>query len=373
VPYGGGTGLMGGSLAKKGSIVIDLRKMNRILEISKGDLRVRAEAGIKLSKLNRALSKEGLFLAHDPWSVSFATLGGAIATNALGYLGAKYGSMGDQTLGLKVVLPDGEILETMNYNQASIGFDLKKLFIGTEGVFGIIAEATVQIFPKKKRRILGYTFDEYEKGFELVLELCDSNIDFVSLDFGGEYYEEKRVFLYLVLEGLEERMNFDAKLIDKISEKYGAKKMSGKESWSYWLNRHKIANSRLRMKRKLLNPKKEFELDYIHVNIPRGKVLEYRKECFEIAEEKGVYVVEDGVWHKPELFSMVLYNPMNGNLKEALDEMLILAQKYKGAIEYCHGIGLKLAHLMGNELEIIRRIKKAIDPKYIMNPGKGGL
>ena len=110
VELGGGTGLMGGARTVRPGIVIDMRAMNRVLEVNREDRTVRAQAGTVLQDVDEALQAQGLMLGHDPWTVPIATVGGTISTNSLGYRGAQYGSMGDQVLGLDVVLGDGSLL-----------------------------------------------------------------------------------------------------------------------------------------------------------------------------------------------------------------------------------------------------------------------
>ena len=107
---GGGTGVAGAVTPLRGGIAVDLKRMNRILEISPEDRTATVEAGVILGNLNDALGRDGLMLGHDPYSVPIATIGGAISTNGVGYRAAKYGSMGEQVLGLEVVLPNGETL-----------------------------------------------------------------------------------------------------------------------------------------------------------------------------------------------------------------------------------------------------------------------
>ena len=125
VPYGSGTGLMGAAIAIRGGIMVDTQRMSRIEEISKEDMIIRAQAGIVLEELFTGLQKQGLFFAHDPWTRPVARLGGAISTNSLGYLGAKYGSIGTQVLGIEAIMPDGRLLRTRTAEFSSTGFDLK--------------------------------------------------------------------------------------------------------------------------------------------------------------------------------------------------------------------------------------------------------
>jgi alkyldihydroxyacetonephosphate synthase len=112
VPFGGGSGLMGGALSIRPCIALDLRHMNRILDIDTEAHTARVEAGIVLESLDTTLSQSGFILGHDPWTVPVATIGGAISTDSVGYRAGIYGSMGEQVLGLEAVLPNGEVLRT---------------------------------------------------------------------------------------------------------------------------------------------------------------------------------------------------------------------------------------------------------------------
>jgi alkyldihydroxyacetonephosphate synthase len=107
VPYGGGSGLMGGALSIRPCILLDLRAMNRILEVDTESRSAQVQAGVVLEALDQRLSESGFILGHDPWTVPVATVGGAISTDSVGYRAGKYGSMGDQVLGLEAVLPSG--------------------------------------------------------------------------------------------------------------------------------------------------------------------------------------------------------------------------------------------------------------------------
>jgi len=117
-------------------------------------------------------------------------------------------------------------------------------------------------------------------------------------------------------------------------------------------------------------------IDYVHVALPASQVLEYRRRCIELARRHRVHLREFGLWNRPELFSLVLMDPegSDGRLGQAADAVLTLAQDLGGSMEYCHGVGLRLAHLMAREhgygLEVLRKLKHTLDPENIMNPGK---
>ena len=143
IPYGGGTGVMGGTVPALGGIVLDLKRMNQILAISPTDMTAQVEAGVVLEDLEKSLGRQGLMPGHDPYSVPIATVAGTICTNGVGYRAGTNGPMGDQVVALEVVLADGRIMTTRAVPNQSSGPSLKHLFIGSEGVFGVITKATI--------------------------------------------------------------------------------------------------------------------------------------------------------------------------------------------------------------------------------------
>ena len=148
IPRGAGTSLSGGVIPIRGGIIIDLSKMNRILEMSIENRYARVQAGVVCDDLNRALAKHGFAFPPDPASSSVSTIGGNAATNAGGIKGAKYGTTRDYVMGLQVVLPNGEVMHTgSNTMKCVSGYDLSKLFVGSEGTLGIITEVTLKINP----------------------------------------------------------------------------------------------------------------------------------------------------------------------------------------------------------------------------------
>ena len=148
VPRGAGTGLAGGAIGSRGSIVLDLARMNRILEVNEADELAVVEAGVLNGQLDDELAKRGYWYAPDPASRAISTIGGNIATNAGGLLCAKYGVTREAVLGLAVVLADGRLLRTGHRTVKGVtGYDLTALLTGSEGTLGVIVEATVRIRP----------------------------------------------------------------------------------------------------------------------------------------------------------------------------------------------------------------------------------
>ena len=385
VPYGGGTGLMGAAIASLGGIMVDMSGMNRIEKVSKEDMVVHAQAGAVLERLHTRLDEQELLFAHDPWTRPVATLGGAISTNGLGYIGAKYGSMGAQLLGIEAVLPNGRALKTRPAQFSSTGFDLKRLFIGTEGLYGIITSAIVRAFPRPEAFALAsYGFPNFGTAHRATTEMRSCDIRPSMVDYGEEPGSNEDSQLNLAFDGLEDEVSAHMDRAGRVISRCGGKRLDDKAAREFWDHRHDIAlmySSRISNAPAEEEPRTKY--DYIHVSLPASKVLEFREEVLRIGKAGGVNVLEVGLWQGPELVSLVLSSrasdPKAATKKLWCSSNMIIshAQNLGGAMEFCHGVGLKLANLMGREhglgLEVMRQLKRAVDPLGVMNPGKAGL
>jgi alkyldihydroxyacetonephosphate synthase len=292
--------------------------------------------------------------------------------------------MGAQVLGLEAVLPNGEILRTRGISKSSAGINLNFLLIGGEGCFGIITEATVRIFPQPEaRQLYGIQFQSFEPGFKAIEKLFHRRIRPAMVDFGDDE-DETGAPLYLVFEGIREIVEAEAKLAVAICIQEGGKLLPPREVESFWRDRHVIARRFMKNRRQRRQRGQDgIFRDWIHVALPASKVLPFRRASRAIIEKHGVRLQESGLWVQPELFSLRL-GAEEGQipdpqlaLEETVEELLRLVQKLGGSMEYTHGVGVKLAPLMAEEhgygLEVMRRIKKTLDPNSIMNPGKMGL
>jgi FAD/FMN-containing dehydrogenase len=385
IPYGGGSGLMGGALSVRPAIVLDLRRMNRILEVDAEARSARVQAGCVLEAVDKKLNQEGFILGHDPWTVPVATIGGAISTNSMGYRGGKYGSMGAQVLGLEAVLPNGEIVTTRAVPKSSAGIDLKSLFIGGEGCFGVVTEATIRIFSKPEKRALhAIAFDSFEQGYGAIQKMFARGLQPAMVDFGDDNDKFEGAVLYLAFEGVKEIVAAEEKLALSLCDEAGGRRLPQEEAEEFWRNRHVIARRFMENRRQRRERGRDGSYrDWIHVALPASKILPFRTAAMEIIAKRGVHLQESGLWVCPELFSMRLGTEDDGAnnaqlaLEETVDELLRLVQKMGGSMEYTHGVGVKLAPLMAEEhgygLEVMRKIKQVLDPNQIMNPGKMGL
>lgn len=386
VPYGGGSGLMGGALSIHPCIVVDLRGMNRILEVDIEARSVRTESGVVLQTVDEHLQEHGFILGHDPWTVPVATVGGAISTNSVGYRAGVYGSMGEQVLGVGAVLPNGEFIRTRAVEKSSAGIDLNSLFIGGEGCFGIITEATIRIFPRPEaRKLTALLFPSFSAGYRAVQELFTRRLVPALVDLGDAHsnYPQGAV-LYLGFEGNPAITVQESKLALSICVRHGASRLPEAEAERFWRDRHVIAQRFMSNRAQRRNRGRDgIFRDWVHVALPASKVLPFREAALDIVGKWGVSLQENGLWIQPELYSLRLGIEDDGTgtarqaLQDAVAELLRLVHQLGGSMEYTHGVGVKLAPFMGDEhgygLEILRQIKKTLDPNDIMNPGKMGL
>ena len=400
VPFGGGTGVAGAITPLKGGVAVDMCRMNRILSVDAAARTATAEAGVVLGDLNNALARDGLFVGHDPYSVPIATIGGTISTNGVGYRAARYGSMGEQVLGLEVVLPTGDTIRTRAVPKTSAGPALHHLFIGAEGVFGIITEATLRVFREpESREFRCFDFPTFEDGYNAMLEMFSIGLRPALVDLTEEPDDSRvgaphlpppfKTWLYMVFEGYVEEVEAQCSRAARICTDCRGSDIGPEPALQYWVRRH---DSAYRYKERFLDAPMQVRpasrgwprtSAYPHVAIPASCVPEYRRRCQEIADLAGLQIREYALWTQPELFSVVLVdvgleeNGTTGRLSEAVDEVLSLAQDMGGSMEYVHGVGTRLSHLMGRELgdgmQTLRNLKRALDPRGIMNPGRLGL
>ncbi|HEY1372081.1 MAG TPA: FAD-binding oxidoreductase [Candidatus Binatia bacterium] len=385
IPYGGGSGLMGGALTIRPGIALDLRRMNRVVAIDAEAMSARVEAGAVLESVDRKLNEQGFILGHDPWTLPVATIGGAISTNSVGYRAGKYGSMGEQVMGLEVVLANGEILRTRAVPKSSAGIDLNALFIGGEGCFGVVTEAAIRIFVRPEKSVVrAYGFDTFERGYDAIREIFKRGVEPAVIDFGDNEDKFDGALLYVAFEGAKEVVAAEEKIALAILDRAGGTRLPDAQAEEFWAERHSIArrfaeNRRARRER----GRDGIYRDWIHVALPASQVLPFRKAALDIVKRRGVEAVESGLWIRPELFSMPLRIDGAGKkdaqliLEETIEELLHLVHELGGSMEYTHGVGVKLALLMAEEhgygLEVMRGIKRFLDPNGIMNPGKMGL
>jgi len=379
IPLGGGSGLMGGAASVAPGVVLDLRGLAEVC-IRPADRMAEAGAGATIAVLNAAAEPHGLMCGHDPWTLSVATVGGTIATNSLGYLGGKYGAMGDQVLGLEAVLPSGEMFSTRAVEKSSTGPGLHRLFIGAEGCFGVVTRATVRLFPIPQARLLeGWEFDDFAAGFEAIDALLRAAVRPGLLEFGDDdpnAGHDPPASLYLSYEGPEAVACAESQVGQEICRQNGGRALHPSEVQDFWDQRHASGDA-YAAARRAGQRRGQPQVDYVHVALPPGKVLSYRRESLKFLAERGFNVHQTGLWAHAGLFSLVYSGGDPAETIAAHERLLLMAQDAGGAMEYCHGVGLRLAPLMSREhgsgLAVLQRVKRQLDPNAIMNPAKLGL
>ncbi len=378
IPVGGGSGLMGGASSVVPGIVLDLRQLNAV-EIRPADRMADVGAGVTIKALNEAAEPHGLMCGHDPWTVAVATVGGTISTNSLGYLGGKYGAMGDQVLGLEAVLPTGEVIRTRAVEKASTGPALHPLLVGAEGCFGVITRAILRLAPLPQARLLqAWEFRDFATGFAAINAILDAGIRPGLLDYGDEEPSAETdppCSLVVSYEGLKSVAQAEAKAAAALCTQHRGRLNPRREAEAFWRERHASgdAYARTRAAGKPWDRQRP-RFDYLHVALPPSAVLTYRRLCLDLLAQQGCQVHQTGLWDHAGLFS-ISYSVGSGASRDDIHHTLLTAcQDRDGAMEYCHGVGTRLAALMSREhgagLDVLRRLKRCLDPNGILNPGK---
>ncbi|MHA1862234.1 MAG: FAD-binding oxidoreductase, partial [Candidatus Thorarchaeota archaeon] len=251
-PVGGGAGTCGGTLAIYGGIQLDLKRMNKIYEIDDESMTVKVEAGVMGIDLEEEVNRHGYTIGHTPTSLRASNVGGFIATRSGGSLSSLYGKIEDLTLGLQVVLPDGSIVESKAVPRHSVGPDLRQLFIGSEGVLGIITEATLRLFLiPEERRFRSFTFPDVHSGLEAIrhifrIGIIPSIVRFydpedAAFAFSMKFeFEEGHCMMLLGFDGDTAQNDIDENKAVNICNDHGGTDLGEAPAKSWWEHRYNM-------------------------------------------------------------------------------------------------------------------------------------
>jgi glycolate oxidase len=389
IPRGAGTGLSGMSVPAKGGIVLDLNRMNKILGISIEDRLAIVQPGVVYAALESALAPYGFFFPPDPASGKVSTLGGNVATNAGGVKGAKYGTTRDYVLGLQVVLPDGRMMRTGSKAIKSVsGYDLTRLFVGSEGTLGVVTEIILKINPKPRATSTALaTFDNLEDAGHAVTEIMHSGILPSVLEILGREtivainqntdlnLPEVDAMLLVETDGYTSgETEYQMKKILDIFRKNHAQEVKEAKSEAEVTELWKARKSAYAV---LARIKTHFVLE--DVTVPIGKVAKMLRGVNEIAKKYNLQIATFGHAGDGNLHPQILYDGYDPDqvkrMEAASGELFKLAISLEGTLTGEHGIGLSKARYMTLEhdpaaMDVMRSLKKMFDPNNILNPGK---
>ncbi|MFN3418898.1 MAG: FAD-binding oxidoreductase [Pyrinomonadaceae bacterium] len=386
---GGGVGYTGGAVPIEGGIVIGTDRMNRIIEINRDDLYAICQPGITTYNLQQAAAKEGLLFAPDPASYRDSFIGGNIAENAGGMRTPKYGVTKHHVLGLEVVTGTGEIIRTGGKTVKNVvGFDLTGLMCGSEGMLGIITEATLRLLPMPEAtRTVRANFHSMEAACRVLTKFTPEGILPMAMEVIDKYcvraVEENFAFglspdaeaiLLVAVDGSAEETEKNAAIIERIIKENGGfdviRARSKEEEDKIWDVRRAISPSLMKYGTLKINE---------DVVVPRSRVPELVARIEEIGKRNRTFVANfghagDGNIHVNFVVDREDREAVE-RARKCVAETFELAVALGGTISGEHGIGYVKAPYLGYALdrhtvEIMKAIKRVFDPKGILNPGK---
>ncbi len=384
IPFGAGTSLEGSLLPLKPTISLDLTRMNHILEVHPEDFLSTVEAGVTRKQLNERLRREGLFFPVDPGAD--ATLGGMAATNASGTTTVRYGGMHANVLALEAVMADGEVVRFGRpVRKTSSGYDIKDLLIGSEGTLGVITKLWVKLHPLPAevhtvRVYFESIADAAQGAYALMaaglpvarLELVDEQAVAAVNRHLGRNYPEKPLLLVEFHSSTPEAVQAEKEFAEELLRDSGAVGMdaakTAEERTAQWEARHEAYWALVHM-----YPGREYLLT--DTAVPLSKMPGLVKFAQELMQEMNLTGnilghVGDGNFH-----TIIAASPEEYPRAEEFSKTLVQrALELGGTATGEHGIGLRKMKFMEQEhgpaLTWMRRIKQALDPKGVLNPGK---
>jgi alkyldihydroxyacetonephosphate synthase len=391
IPYGGGAGVTGGTVPIYGGIIVDLKKLDKILEIDEKSATVTVQAGVIGQDLENALNKQGFTFPHQPASMYCSSVGGFVACRSAGTFSSKYGRVEDMVVSLEAILPTGEIIRTRKVPKSSVGPNLNQILVGSEGTLGIITEITFKMMPlPEERRFKGYMFPTVHNGLEAVQKFYRRNVvpclirlyDEVDamLNLGMTKIPRRHCFLITAFEGPKELVDVEEKLAAKICVEEGGKDFGSEEAEKWWNKRFNMyypnpVYVRMHTLADTIDVGSTYDkLEDLYYGVKKaveksGRVQAMAHFSHFYAEGGSIYMIF-ALTEIDDIRSEEIY-------KKCWDEGMKAAIDLGGTMSHHHSIGLLKSRYLRTELgssyEVLKKLKKALDPNNIMNPGKLGL
>jgi glycolate oxidase len=390
-PRGSGTGLVGSSVAMEHGIMIDTTLMNHVLELDEDNLTVTVEPGVLLMELSAYVQDRELFYPPDPGEKS-ATIGGNISTNAGGMRAVKYGVTRDYVRGLEVVLPNGTVVEFGGkVVKNSTGYALKDLMVGSEGTLGLITKATLKLLPLPKKAIsLLIPFPSLEAAIRTVPKIVKSKsaptaIEFMQREvimdaekYLGKKFPDNSADAYLLLK-------FDGNSTEEVEKAYESAAKICLEQGAFDIlisDTNEREESIWKARGAFLEAIKGSTtyMDEVDVVVPRSCVNEMVEYIHSLHKEVNIRIKSFGHAGDGNLHAYILKDDLSeeewkSRMEAAMDKIYGKARELKGQVSGEHGIGYAKKPYLFEAVdpavvELMKGIKKAFDPKNILNPRK---
>jgi|SRR5690625_1400397 len=387
-PRGSATSLSGGSLPTKGGIVIDMSQYPKSLTIDPENMLAIVTPSVITASIHDEAEKHGLFYPPDPSSSNISTIGGNILENSSGPKGLKYGTTKEYVIGLKLITPTGQIVQTGGKTVKNVtGFDLTRLIVGSEGLLGIVTEITLRLIPKPMhKKTLLASFDSVIDSGKAITEILAAGILPAAMELMDKYcikavehYQpsglplEADAIVIIEVDGHEKAVNDEILQCSEICKKYPGSKVTVAQTNE---EREKIWDARRIVSPAItqLGPTKISE----DATVPRNKIPQMIEKLHDIRKKFQLNLVVFGHAGDGNLHPNIITDKRNTKemkkIEQAIGEIFEAAIDLGGTLSGEHGIGILKAPYMhyelGYTLELMKKIKEVWDPKNILNPGK---
>ena len=389
--WGGGSGSQGGALPVFGGIVLDTKRMNKVIKIDKQSLTVTCETGIIMRQLEWAVAKEGFSTMHLPASIACATVGGFLAHRGTGVLSTKWGKIEDMVMSLEVVTPQGEIIKTLPIPRHASGPDLTMMFLGSEGTLGVITKVTLKIHPAPEaRKFRAYLFKDFTTAMAAGQDLMRSRLRPCAVRLYDETETKTHVqkvfgididrgaYLVFGFDGREKIVDLEMQYAREIMEdRHHGRDLGSKGGELWWTNKYKFFYPGFMFHLPQAFGTLDTVADFDHIE----SVYWAMKKAVNREFPKARFIGHFSHWYE---WGCMLYARFIFEGKDVPEDPREAAALYNrvwdvaiGVINEHHGVGLKLGRYMkelyGKAFPVLEGIKKTLDPNNIMNPGKMGL
>jgi len=387
IPYGAGSSLEGHLLAVQGGVSLDVSRMNKILRINAEDLTVTVQAGVTRNQLNAEIRHQGLFFPIDPGAD--ASLGGMAATRASGTNAVRYGTMRENVLALAVVTPQGELIFTgSRARKSSAGYDLTRLYVGSEGTLGVICEVTLKLYPLPEAISAAVCFfPTIDAAVQATIQIIQMGVPIArcelldahavrAVNLHDKLGLREAPMLLMEFHGSEAGVAEQAQTVQEIAREFGGEDFewatTPEARTKLWTARHHAYLSGLQTK-------PGCRAVTTDTCVPISRLAESINESVKEVDETGLQYfivghVGDGNFHLAYLIDPNI--PAERETAERLSaQMVQRALRLEGTCTGEHGIGLHKQGFLVDEagagaVDVMRTLKLALDPRNIMNPGK---